>query len=548
MAINPGMVQDMRRQRLQHLTQQRFDVLVIGGGITGAGAAWQLARYPLKVALVERRDFASGTSSRSSKLIHGGLRYLPHGQIGLVRQISRERTHLSTLMPHLIHPLAFSLPVFQGDPYSMTMLSTGVWFYDHLGRVPKALRRHRIDRGEISARLPGIRQDALRGGISYWEYSGFDARITWSVIETAESLGAVTLNYCQAQLESAERDGDGVTVPIVDVIGRQSGSIRARLVINATGIWDPPASLNAPPLARSRGIHLVFPHQRLPLLSATTLPNQAMSNLFAIPRGNVTYVGTSDTGDEGDRDRPDIPDQEVGALLTAVNGVFPDAMLKTRDIIAAWSGMRPLLADPDQLASDRLSRRDVIVEGDRFLAILGGKFTGFRATARTVAERALSKLGFSPATTARNESIASAAPLAPSRLEQWSQWMGLSASTIRSLWERYGMDTEDVLRHAQEQAHGLEPIATGLPFLAGEISWAVVREQAQHLTDVIIRRTGLAWLSGAPPDVLGKVLERSADIMAPWLDWSRDQVQAEVASCRLEAYLPEVMRFRSQNS
>ncbi len=539
-------VAERRRQQFEQLTHSRFDVLVIGGGITGSGVAWQLARWGLRIALIEQSDYASGTSSRSSKMIHGGFRYLPHGEIRLVRQVSRERTRLRALMPHLISPLPMTIPAYQGGPFSLGTLSFGSWLYDHLSHIDRQFAHQRLSPQDVQARTPGITGENLAGGIAYYEFGGHDARINWAVVKTAEQLGALTVNYVRANLKESRLIPDGPShVAVEDLFSGGTGIVEARLVVNAAGPWadllDPEARL-----VRSRGIHLVFLRERFPLSYATILPTPENANIFAVPRGPITYLGTTDYPDHGAVDSPDLPLSDAQYLLNVANRLFPQAALKLQDIIAAWSGVRPLVAQDAGQKTDRLSRRDLIVAKPSMVTVLGGKFTGFRATGESVARTVLGRLGGIGTLPAREAIWGAPAAETLERLKQRT----MDAFNGAGHWtdvmvQRYGALTPEWLRWAKQTgSDGLEPVSDGIPWLKAEIDWAVLREQALSLADVLIRRSGIAWLGGLSPERLKEVAQRTADRMRLLLDWSPEERDRQMALFYRTAYVDDVERFR----
>jgi glycerol-3-phosphate dehydrogenase len=536
-----------REQRFSQLTATKFDALIIGGGITGAGIAWQLSRYGFKVALVEQNDFASGTSSRSSKLIHGGLRYLPHGEFALVREVSRERSHLSALMPHLVHPLSATIPVYRWSPYSMTTLPLALWYYDRLSRTSISYRHHRLTPDQVIARTPGIEPEALTGGVSYWEYWGHDARIVWSVIETAESLGAITVNYATVKdpLELAKNcQSSPVNTEIVDILTQRSYALSTRLIINAAGPWADQID-SRHHLVRSRGIHLVFPHERLPLSDLTILPTENGANVFAVPHGPITYVGTTDCPDSGDVGQPSLPMSDVNYLLTIVNRIFPQANLKSRDVIAAWSGVRPLIADDANIQTDRLSRRDLITSEGSLITVLGGKFTGFHATAQNVTRTVLQRVT-PPATIPVDEAIVCAP--AADQIQLWQQQLeestGLDPTLVEALLSRYGIALKNLAVWANQIPDGFDRLVESVPVLHAEISWGVMKEQVQTVADFVIRRTGMAWLAGLSPNTVTILINRVAETMRPLLDWSSTEMNQQILQCQNACYLPQVITMR----
>lgn len=535
---------ESREAQFRRLTTTTFDTLVIGGGITGAGIAWQLSRWGIQVALVEQGDYASGTSSRSSKLIHGGFRYLPHGEIRLVRQVSRERSRLFHLMPHLIRPLPMTIPAYDDGPFSLRTLSFGAWVYDHLSHIEHPLSHHRLSRDDVFHRTPGITIDHLRGGISYFEFSGHDARINWQVIKTAKSLGALAINYVHANLTKSNLRPEGLSeVVIEDQLTGQVGTVRARVVVNAAGPW---ASVVDPEehLVHSRGIHLVFSRARFPLTHATILPTADNANIFAIPRGPVTYLGTTDQRDQGPLDVPALPVKDATYLLDIANRVFPQTLLRLQDIIAAWSGVRPLIAQDKDIKTDRLSRRDMILAKPSMVTVLGGKFTGFRATAEEVAETVLRRLGGTGRTPVPEaiQDAPHANELSQLRTRIINTYH-IASQLADTLIERYGEASQDFLQWIEDEHLDHTPIMDGVPLLIAEVNWAMLKEQALTVGDILIRRTGLAWLGGLTPEVLRQVAVRTIAEMRLRLDWDGVESERQLAQFSTTAYLEDVLRF-----
>ncbi len=535
--------EEFRRKQFLRLTRSVFDAVVIGGGITGAGVAWQLARWGIKVALVERGDFASGTSSRSSKLIHGGFRYLPQGEVRLVHQVARERTRLAHLMPHLIRPLAMTVPAYRGGPFPLPLLAAGSWIYDRLGPIDRAHRPKRLSPEDVCERAPGISRRDLAGGIAYFEFSGHDARITWSVIRTSQELGAVALNYVRADLAQSRLNPEGLSdIWIQDTLSGERGSVRARVVVNAAGPWADVLDHRAR-LIRSRGIHLVFSWARFPISYATVLPTLENANLFAVPLGPITYVGTTDQRDEGTFDYPVLPLDDAQYLLDVVNRIFPNLTLTLGDVVAAWSGVRPLIATESPRATDQLSRRDVVLASASLITVLGGKFTGFRATADGVTRAVLRRLGGTGASPLP-EYIVDAPDVRSIRAlaAKLSDTYQLGQDWSWRLIQRYGTRAQELLASALPDA--LVPVAEDAPMLAAEVDWAIEHEQVYTLSDLLIRRTGLAWLSGMTPEQLVPVSDRVANRLQERLGWSAEQRANELRTFADSAYISDVTRFR----
>lgn len=531
---------EQRRRQFHRLTHSRWDVLVIGGGISGAGIAWQLSRHGVQVALVEQGDYASGTSSRSSKMIHGGFRYLPHGELRLVRQVSRERSRLAHLMPHLIQPLSITIPAYRGGPFPLWALTLGSEVYDRLSQVDPHFAHRRLQVPEVKERAPGIQERALKGGIAYFEFGGLDTRITWAVAHTASEQGALTINYVRAEIADSHLKADRPSeVAVRDSLSGATGTVEARVVVNAAGPWADQLDGHAH-LVRSRGIHLVFRRERFPVKHATILPTADNANIFAVPRGPITYLGTTDNADDGSVDTPHLPVDDANYLISVANRLFPHQNLRLADVIAAWSGVRPLIAQDRERRTDRLSRRDLVVARPSLVTVLGGKFTGFRATAESVAKTVLSRLG-GVSRTPLPESIVDA----PEARDLDGLENLVSAAGLAWAAARYGTRSIEWIHWARTRGRdALEPVLANVPLLQADIDWQVLYEEALTVADVLIRRTGLAWLGGLNPETLREVALRTAERMRPWLNWSMEETQRQVADFWRSAYFEDVLIFR----
>ncbi|MDQ1377554.1 MAG: glycerol-3-phosphate dehydrogenase, partial [Acidimicrobiaceae bacterium] len=353
-----------RERALARMAEETFDVLVIGGGITGAGAALDAASRGLRTALVEQRDFASGTSSRSSKLIHGGLRYLQQREFRLVYEALAERQRLLANAPHLVSPLPFLIPLFGAKGVAKDSLarlySVALWQYDLTGGLRIGKRHRRIDREEALRYLPTLDVDRLAAGFLYWDAHADDARLTLTILRTAVvNYGAVAANYAPVtSLLTAGADARVAGARLED-----GTEIRAHAVINATGVWsdvvrgldEGPEALGA--LRPAKGIHLTFPASRLPVTAAAVLPvPQDRRSIFLVPWGDFTYAGTTDTDYQGPIDDPQCTPQDVDYVLAAVNASLTSKLTRA-DITSSWAGLRPLVSSARSERTADLSRR-----------------------------------------------------------------------------------------------------------------------------------------------------------------------------------------------
>jgi len=371
------------------LSQEEFDLLIIGGGITGAGIALDASSRGMKVALIEKNDFASGTSSKSTKLIHGGLRYLKQFDFWLVQEVGSERAVVHRLAPHLVIPEKMLLPLIKNGTYGSWLTSIGLKIYDILASVEGEDQRKMLSKKEALKMEPLLPQKNLEGAGFYAEYRTDDARLTLEVLKTSLNYKTVALNYCEAVnfiYEQQKIRG----VKVVDHINHSKFSIKAKYVVNASGPWvDDLRKINKSDIGKrlhlTKGVHLVFLHKKLPVKHAIyfDIPDGRM--MFAIPRGKITYVGTTDTNYQENKEEVEVKEVDALYLISAVNNMFPGINLELKDIQSSWAGLRPLIHEEGKSASE-LSRKDEIFVSDtELISIAGGKLTGYRKMAeRTV--------------------------------------------------------------------------------------------------------------------------------------------------------------------
>ncbi|MDP2526016.1 glycerol-3-phosphate dehydrogenase/oxidase [Maribacter dokdonensis] len=385
-----------RQKTIGNLESEEFDLVVIGGGITGGGIALDAASRGLKVVLLEKGDFASGTSSKSTKLIHGGLRYLKQFDFWLVKEVGSERAIVHKLAPHLVLPEKMLLPLIENGSYGKWLTSIGLKVYDILAQVSGDDKRKMLEKKEAMKLEPLLPKKILNGAGYYAEYRTDDARLTIENIKTSLLFGAQALNY--AKVNDFLYDNEKVAgVKVTDETTGNEFTIKSKYVISAAGPWvDELRSLNnskkGKQLHLTKGVHLVFPYEKLPVKQSVyfDIPDGRM--MFAIPRGKVTYVGTTDTNynDNKDRVRTDIADAIY--LISAVNNMFPDINLELDDIVSSWAGLRPLIHEEGKSASE-LSRKDEIFVSDTgLISIAGGKLTGYRKMAERVVDRIAKKM------------------------------------------------------------------------------------------------------------------------------------------------------------
>ncbi len=380
-----------RIKTVAKLSKEKFDLVVIGGGITGGGIALDAASRGLKVALVEKNDFASGTSSKSTKLIHGGLRYLKQFDFWLVKEVGSERAIVHKLAPHLVLPEKMLLPLIENGSYGKWLTSIGLKVYDILAQVTGDDKRQMLEKKEALKLEPLLPKKILKGAGYYAEYRTDDARLTIENIKTSLQFGAEALNYASVE-DFVYTDEKISGVKVKDAISGVDFTIKSKYVISATGPWvDEIRTVNnskkGKRLHLTKGVHLVFPKEKLPVKQSVyfDIPDGRM--MFAIPRGKVTYVGTTDTNFNLDKDhvRTDLADAIY--LLSAVNNMFPKINLEMDDIVSSWAGLRPLIHEEGKSSSE-LSRKDEIFTSDTgLISIAGGKLTGYRKMAERAVDR-----------------------------------------------------------------------------------------------------------------------------------------------------------------
>jgi len=385
-----------REKTIGNLESQDFDLVVIGGGITGGGIALDAASRGLKVALLEKGDFASGTSSKSTKLIHGGLRYLKQFDFWLVKEVGSERAIVHKLAPHLVLPEKMLLPLIENGSYGKWLTSIGLKVYDILAQVSGDDKRKMLEKKEAMKLEPLLPKKILNGAGYYAEYRTDDARLTIENIKTSLLFGAQALNYAKVN-EFIYENEKVAGIKATDETTGKEFSIKSKYVISAAGPWvDELRSMNnskkGKQLHLTKGVHLVFPYEKLPVKQSVyfDIPDGRM--MFAIPRGKITYVGTTDTNYNNDKDnvRTDIADAIY--LISAVNNMFPAINLELDDIVSSWAGLRPLIHEEGKSASE-LSRKDEIFVSDTgLISIAGGKLTGYRKMAERVVDRIADKM------------------------------------------------------------------------------------------------------------------------------------------------------------
>ena len=474
-----------REESLRALGESAFDVLVVGGGIVGAGLARDAAMRGFKTALVEQHDFSFGTSSRSSRLLHGGLRYLAQGRIGLVREASREKRIIHHIAPHLAQPLAFIFPGYSGNrDWVLWQLKFGVKLYDGLCGGHNFGNSTWLSRRETLATVPGLAQAGLKGSVRYYDGFTNDARLTLDTIRSAARAGAVVLNYCRFRDAARRALWD---CEVEDSLRPRTVQVRARTIVNATGPWAGGVSHSRVRLRLTKGVHLVLDRTRIPV-PETVVMTEGKRILFVIPWGERVILGTTDTDYAGNLEKIAPEPQDLASVLEVANRFFPQTRLGTADVASAWAGLRPLIADPGGNPSDISRAHDIRNPEPGWWDVAGGKLTTYRLMAEQTLDRMVSSGQLDqPARTCRT----AVEPLLP--VEETTEVSGIVPPSL----------TRQVVEHY------------------------CTREWAIHLDDVMARRTGWQHYLKDASSAAAQV----ADWMGAVLAWTAAERRAEITRC-----------------
>ncbi len=520
---------ETREATLAALPAAALDLLVIGGGITGAGVARDAALRGLRVALVERLDWAAGTSSRSSKLIHGGVRYLEQGDVGLVREAATERAVLRRLAPHLALPVRLVMPTYGRAGHAK--LGLGLWTFERIATVAPEERHAMWSREEALAREPTLDGTRLHGAATFIEYLTCDARLVLETVLGAHAAGAL----CVSRVEATEIAGGEVALR--DTLTGRALHARSGVVVNAAGPWVDEVRRRAGALAGvrlhlTRGIHLVVPHGRLPVRHIVVMQARDRRSVFAVPRGEVTYLGTTDTDHGPPTDHPAVPGEDADYLLDAANRTFAGPPLARADVVAAWAGLRPLLHEEGKRPWE-ISRKDEIMVSDTGLvSIAGGKLTTHRRMAERVVDLVVERLGRA-AGACRTASVPLPnGGLAPDDLPRLAERVRarlpqLAAGGAERLVALHGAGAERILARAEASPATGEVLPGGI--LRAEIAHALDEEMALTLEDLLERRTRLLLFDPRQGLACAAAV---AEIAAARLGWDAARTGAELEGYR----------------
>lgn len=524
---------------VDEISGQTFDLVVVGGGVNGAGVAHDASLRGLRVLLLEQRDLAFGTSSRSSKLIHGGLRYLEHYQFRLVFEGTNERAALRRVAPHLVRPLMFALPVYEGARFPLWMMDVGLWMYDSLSLF-KVEKRHITLRSpkRMLEREPLLTPKGLTGGIIYYDCMTDDARITLENAMAASQLGSPVVT--QAKVVGIDQIGDDdelAEVTFEDLPGKRTITVKAKGVVNCTGVWTDSvremANVDGTVIRPTKGVHLVLRSERLPIAHANgLLAPQDGRVFFAIPWSGRTVLGTTDTDFEGDPEKIDVNMSDVEYLLAAANHYFPEQKLTPEDVISAWAGLRPLIAIDTESASD-VPREHKLYRDGKMVTVAGGKLTTYRRMAAETVDAAVKAVNIKcPGSSTAKSKLPGARGLDKdfdALAAELAKEADLPEDVAVRLANVYGSRAVEVAERASADPSLKERVSPDRDVIMAEVVHAVERELALSVEDVLIRRTSLALT--AEDQALG-VADRVADVMAERLDWTVPQKERSLEQFR----------------
>ncbi|MGY3715917.1 glycerol-3-phosphate dehydrogenase/oxidase [Sutcliffiella cohnii] len=534
-----------RIEYLETMSDVKHDLLIIGGGITGAGIAFDAAKRGMKVGLVEMQDFASGTSSRSTKLVHGGLRYLKQFEFNIVKEVGRERAVVYENGPHVTTPEWMLLPLHKGGTFGPLTTSLGLKVYDYLARVKKLERRKMLKANETLEKEPLIKKGGLKGGGYYVEYRTDDARLTIEVLKAAVEEGATAVNYTKAEAFIYNNEKKVIGVVARDLLTNKKYELYAKKIINASGPWVDDVMKNDyskvnKKLRITKGIHLVFDQSVFPLKQAVYFDAPDKRMIFAIPREGKTYVGTTDTFYDKDKATPKVTSTDRDYVINAIQYMFPDVKVTKEDVESSWAGIRPLIYEEGKNPSE-ISRKDEIWALESgLITIAGGKLTGYRKMAENVVDLVSDQI-FKEENLTFKEGDTQHLPISggyvggvanfPQFVSQKAveaKRYGLSEQEGRILAERYGSNVDRVFSYLTEYNEVNQELS---PSVYAQVMYAIHYEMIVKPTDFFIRRTGalffnIQWVQQYKEPVIN-LLKRE-------LGWSDEQLNAYKVELEME--------------
>ncbi|MBP3952532.1 glycerol-3-phosphate dehydrogenase/oxidase [Bacillus suaedae] len=527
----------LRADIKKQIQKEQLDLLVIGGGITGAGIALDAVTRGLNVAVVEMQDFAAGTSSRSTKLVHGGLRYLKQFEFGVVAEVGKERAIVYENGPHVTTPEWMVLPFYKGGTFGPYSTNIGLKVYDFLAGVKKNERRKMFKPEVVLEREPLLKREGLKGGGYYVEYKTDDARLTLEVMKKAVEKGALALNYMKVN-DLVYENNHLVGVKVEDITDGSVEEIRAKKIVNAAGPWvdtlrEIDHSKKGKTLQLTKGIHLVFDEKRFPLKQAIYFDTPDKRMVFAIPRDGKTYVGTTDTVYKGDIAHPKMTVADRDYVLKAIDFMFPEVKISSEDVESSWAGLRPLVHEEGKSPSEISRKDEIFVSDSGFISIAGGKLTGYRKMAESIVDLVAKQLhdeeGKSfPPTKTKHLPISGGdvggsegfKTFVNNKLNDGKR-IGLAEKVARKLIYRYGSNVDHIFNTYRDEkekaaAESIDPI------VYAEVKYAIDHELAYKPIDFFIRRTGALFFD---INWVRKHEESVIKFMKKEFNWSNEQTE-----------------------
>jgi glycerol-3-phosphate dehydrogenase len=529
-----------RSHQLEDMSQQSFDLLVIGGGITGCGIALDATTRGIKTALVEMQDFAAGTSSRSTKLVHGGLRYLKQFEVKMVAEVGKERAIVYENGPHVTTPEWMLLPMHKGGTFGKFSTSIGLRLYDFLANVKRGERRKMLNHQQVIDKEPLLKREGLLGGGYYVEYRTDDARLTMEVVKEAVNRGAKAVSYTKVE-EFIYRDGKVIGVRVQDQISGKTYEIFAKKIVNAAGPWvdtlrEKDHSKKGKSLQLTKGVHLVLDQKRFPLKQAVYFDTPDGRMVFAIPRNGKAYVGTTDTLYGEDPVSPKMTVADRRYIIDAINYMFPEVKISEKDIQSSWAGVRPLILEEGKDPSE-ISRKDEIWQsGSGLITIAGGKLTGYRKMAETIVDLVAKLLGSELSTTypgcktkhlpISGGDVGGSVNFSGYIREMTEEGirLGFTPEQAERLVRTYGSNVKRLFNKAVE--HREEPLLKGLPLdLFASLVYGLEEEMVYKPVDFFIRRTGYLFFD---INTVHKWKTPVIEYMAERLNWNKEEKEKYV--------------------
>ncbi|WP_257348554.1 glycerol-3-phosphate dehydrogenase/oxidase [Pseudalkalibacillus decolorationis] len=518
--------------------EEQYDVLVIGGGITGAGIALDAVTRGMKTALVDMQDFAAGTSSRSTKLVHGGLRYLKQFEIKMVAEVGKERAIVYENGPHVTTPEWMLLPIYKGGTFGKFSTSIGLRVYDFLAGVKRSERRKMLNVNETLKKEPTLKNDDLKGGGYYVEYRTDDARLTIEVLKKAVENGVKAVNY--AKVEQFIYEGEkAVGVVVEDQLKGETYQIRAKKIVNAAGPWvdtlrEKDQSKRGKTLHLTKGVHLVFDSQRFPLRQAIYFDTPDGRMVFAIPRGGKTYVGTTDTNYNVDTDiaHPQMTVDDRDYLIQAIQFMFPDLEINAEDIESSWAGLRPLIHEEGKDPSEISRKDEIFISDSGLITIAGGKLTGYRKMADSIVNLLAKELtgdGDSayPSCQTKHMPISGGEvggsdnfPAFMDEKVKTGVELGLNESEARALVQRYGSNIDHVYKFIDKNDDGEHSLPMDV---LASVHYSIEKEMTTKPTDLFIRRTGALYFN---IEWVRKWKKPIIELMATQMNWTEEEIRS----------------------